>query len=122
MIIRRVHGEVEQVILANKSVENVRCQYHTRRHCNSYPGKTPGDTVVVQKVAHESEAASLSTKRAATNAKKIIIRRLESGWVEIANQHLTLFATVFGDGFNQVVPQIVQRREIRHFAWAESLS
>src|SRR5579872_1367235 len=104
MIIRRVHGEVEQVILANKSVENICCQHHTRRHGNSYPGKTPGDAVVVQKMAHEGEAASLSTERAATNAKKIIIRRFESRWVEIANQHLTLFATVFGDGFNQIVP------------------
>src|SRR5580692_555182 len=67
-------------------------------------------------MANESQSTGFPPQRAASNAQEVMFARLEGRGVEIADQDLTLFAAVVGDGVDQVVAQISERGEIRNLA------
>src|ERR1700688_2124366 len=121
-IVGAVDGEIQQIILGEKAVENIRRQHHAWRDRNVYISKAPRSLIFVQQMTDESQPARFPAQRAAANAQKKSLARFESGRVEISDQNLALLAAIFSNGLDQIASQSFERSKIRNFPWSEFLS
>src|SRR6266478_4813697 len=115
-VVVAMDSKIEQVVLRQKSIEYVGTDNHRRRHANFHSRKAPRQMLLVQNVPHESQAARLATQRAGADAEEERISRLECCSVEVPDQVLALLAPVIVDGFNQIVPEMLQAGKVGNFA------
>jgi hypothetical protein len=69
-IVSAVNSEIEQIILGEKAVENIRRQHHAWGDRNVYIGKAPRSLIFVQQVTDERQPARLPAQRTAANAQE----------------------------------------------------
>ena len=70
VVVGTVQGEIEQVVVAEKAVEDFRGQHQRRRHSDANTGEAAADSPLMQQVAYESQAARLSAQRTAANLEE----------------------------------------------------
>src|SRR5712692_10497831 len=99
-------GKIKQVVLRQKSIEDVRADDHRRRHANFHSRKASRQMLLVQNVPHESQATRLASQRAGADPEEERISRLERRSIEVPDQVLALLAPVIVDRFNQIVPEM----------------
>ena len=75
----------------------------------------------MQQVSDESQSTRFPAERAAADPQEERIVGLEGRRVEIADQNLALLTPIFGNGIDQIAPQVFQRGEIRNLPRPELL-
>ena len=122
VVVVRVQGEVQQVVLGQEAVEHVGGEHHRRRHADVHVGEAAAQLVQAEQPSHEGEARA-PCRRASPPPMREEERRLgvERLAVEVADQRLRLLAAVLGDRVDQVVAQVLQTGEVRDLARAQAV-
>src|ERR1700686_3361357 len=114
-----MQGKVQQVVFDYELIEHIRRQDNGGGHRDANARKAAGDTALAQKVADKGEAASFPTEGTGADPQKTRFRRLERVGLEVADQHLALFAAILVNRLDQIAPQMFRAGKIRNFSRAE---
>src|SRR4029077_2925266 len=111
-VVGTLQRKIRQVVLVDEPIENVGSQNNRGWNCHTDSGEQLLDAVFIQQMAHEGQAARLTSQRSVPNAQEKSVGGSESPSAEVSYQHVALFAPIVGDGRDQVAAQVLGAIEL----------